>query len=484
MIAQAKRSQPIDIGSRLEPLIDDHMIDWMRDVRLVLNRPVPREVSIVHDQPWEGNTCFYHTVFRDGNFYRMYYRGAHSGSISGEFNHGVVCYAESGDGIHWNKPELGLVEFNGSKKNNIVWDGLGGHALSVFKDENPECETDSRYKAVAKLYKTRPDGTPYGRGIYPYKSADGIRWSLIKDSPVITEGAMDSQNLAFWDSVRGCYVDYHRGSREQIKDQPESAIRDVLTCTSDDFLNWTEPEWLEYPQAPTEHLYTNQIIPYFRAPHIYMGFPKRFVPTHTKVIQDTGGTSDALLMTSRDGKTFNRWGEALIRPGPQRERWVNRNNMVAWGIVETKSDLPGTPNEMSIYSVEGYKGFDGCKMRRYSQRLDGFVSIQAPLRGGELTTKSFVFEGTQLVINYATSAAGSIRVELQDSDGRTIEGLSIADSVELYGDDVEEIVSWKGDWNLSRFMGKPIRLRFMINDADLYSFRFRNVDAEVWENPF
>ena len=116
MIAQAKRSQPIDIGSRLEPLIDDHMIDWMRDVRLVLNRPVPREVSIVHDQPWEGNTCFYHTVFRDGNFYRMYYRGAHSGSISGEFNHGVVCYAESGDGIHWNKPELGLVEFNGSKK--------------------------------------------------------------------------------------------------------------------------------------------------------------------------------------------------------------------------------------------------------------------------------------------------------------------------------------------------------------------------------
>ena len=483
MSAQAKGNQAINIGSRLELMLDDYLVESMRDVTLVLNRPVPREIAIVHDQPWEGNSSYYHTVFRDGNFYRMYYRGAHAGSVIDDFNHGVVCYAESGDGIHWTKPELGLFEFNGSKKNNIVWDGLGGHALAVFKDLNPDCETDARYKAVAKLYKTRADGTPYGRGIYPYKSADGVHWSLIKDSPVITEGAMDSQNLAFWDSVRGCYVDYHRGSRGEVEGRPGSGIRDVLTCTSGDFLNWTEPEWLEYPGAPSEHLYTNQIAPYFRAPHVYMGFPKRFVPDHTRVVQDTGGTSDALLMTSRDGKSFKRWGEALIRPGPQRERWVNRNNMVAWGVVETESDIAGTPNEMSIYSVEGYKGFGGCKMRRYTQRLDGFVSAKAALSGGELTTKTLTFEGAQLVINYSTSAAGSIRVELQDGDGRVIEGLGIADSVELFGDEVEDVVSWKCGWELSRFGGKPVRLRFVMSDADLCSFRFRNVGEEGWEKP-
>ena len=481
MNATAKSNQPIDIGSRLEPLIDDYLVESMRDVRLVLNRPVPREIAIDHDRPWEGSESFYHTVFRDGNLYRMYYRGAHGGSVIGEFNHGVVCYAESGDGIHWTKPDLGLFEFNGSKKNNIIWDTLGGHSLAVFKDLNPDCEPDERYKAVAKLYKTRADGEPYGRGIYPYKSADGIRWSFMKDSPVITEGAMDSQNLAFWDSVRGCYVDYHRGSKGQVEGEPGSGVRDVLTCTSDDFLNWTEPEWLEYPGAPSEHLYTNQITPYFRAPHVYMGFPKRFVPHHTRVVIDTGGTSDALFMTSRDGKTFNRWGEALIRPGPQRERWVNRNNMVAWGIVETKSDLPGASNEMSIYSVEGYKSFESCKMRRYTQRLDGFVSAQAPLSGGELTTKTLTFEGAQLVINYATSAAGSVKVELQDADGRAIEGLSMEDSTELFGDEIEEVVSWKGGWDLSRLAGKPVRLRFTISDADLYSFKFRPVGELGWE---
>ena len=477
MSTQPESSQVIDIGSRLEPLVDDYLIERIEGVRLVLNRPVPREVAIVHDRPWEGNVSFYHTVFRDGNFYRMYYRGAHASAGPNEFSDAVVCYAESGDGIHWTKPDLGLVEFNGSKRNNIVWAGLGGHTLAVFKDLSPECKTDERYKAVAKLYKTLADGTPYGRGIYPYKSADGIHWSLMKDSPVITEGAMDSQNLAFWDSVRGCYVDYHRGSRGEAEGQLGSGVRDVLTCTSDDFLHWTEPEWLEYPGAPSEHLYTNQITPYFRAPHIYMGFPKRFVPSHTRVVQDTGGTSDAVFMTSRDEKSFKRWGEALIRPGPQRERWVNRNNMVAWGILETKSSIPGTPNEMSIYSVEGYKGFEGCKMRRYTQRLDGFVSTQAPLSGGELTTKTLTFEGAQLVINYSTSAAGSIRTELQDGDGRAIEGLGLADSVELFGDEVEEVVTWKGGGELSHLAGKPVRVRFAMSDADLFSFRFRSEEV-------
>ena len=302
---------------------------------------------------------------------------------------------------------------------------------------------------------------------------------MMSETPVITKGAFDTQNLAFWDGVRGCYVDYHRGFKGAVEGQPGTGVRDIMTCTSDDFLSWTEPEWVEYPGAPSEHLYTNQITPYFRAPHIYMGFPKRFVPSHTRVAHSTGGTSDAVFMTSRDGKSFKRWGEALIRPGPQRERWVNRNNMVAWGILETRSGVAGTPNELSIYCVEGYKGFEGCKIRRYTQRLDGFVSAQAPLSGGELTTKPLTFEGAQLVINYATSAAGSIRVELQDGEGRPIEGLGLANSTELFGDEVEEAVTWKGGGDLGPVAGRPARLRFVMSDADLYSFRFRGLGGEA-----
>ena len=106
---------PVDIGSRLELFADDFLIERVGGAaRLVLHRPQRREIVIVHDAPWEGNNSAYHTVFRDGDIYRMYYRGRQI-DLSGDklkFPHGQrVCYAESRDGVHWQKPALGLVEF-------------------------------------------------------------------------------------------------------------------------------------------------------------------------------------------------------------------------------------------------------------------------------------------------------------------------------------------------------------------------------------
>ena len=113
------KDEVINIGSRRELFVDHYLIDRMESIELKLHHPRPREVAIVHDAPWEGNTCFYHTVFQDGQQFRMYYRGAHHDEEAGKVAHEVVCYAESRDGIHWTKPELGVVEFNGSKQNNI-----------------------------------------------------------------------------------------------------------------------------------------------------------------------------------------------------------------------------------------------------------------------------------------------------------------------------------------------------------------------------
>jgi len=422
---------------------------------LVLHRPVPREVAVEFDRPWEGNTSAYVTVFRDGAVIRMYYRGSHH--ERGKASHQVVCYAESTDGIHWTRPKLGLVEFAGSKENNIIWNGPGSHNFTPFKDTNPNCKPDERYKAL---------GTGEG-GLLAFKSADGIHWSLMSDKPVITKGAFDSQNLAFWDSRRGCYVDYHRGFR--------NGVRDIMTATSDDFLHWSDPVWLEYPGAPREHLYTNAITPYYRAPHIYLGFPKRFLPNRTRTLfkGQPPGVSDGLLMTSRDGRTFHRWPEAWIRPGPQLERWVCRNNMTAWGMIVTGSSLPGCPDELSFYSAEGYYTGNGCRLRRYTLRIDGFVSLQAPLAGGQMITRPIRFAGKELVINYATSAAGSIQVEIQDAAGKPIEGFALADCPEIFGDELERVVSWKQGASVESLAGQPIRLRFVLRDADLYSFRFR-----------
>ena len=146
-------AQPIDIGSRLELMVDDYLIERISGgAKLELHHPVPREVVIVHDKPWEGSMCDYHTIFRDGDRFRMYYTtsdvtvqpdGVHE-------THPLFCaYAESKDGIHWEKPNLGLFEFNGSKENSIVWMGDGAHDFDPFIDTNPACLPEARYKCVA-----------------------------------------------------------------------------------------------------------------------------------------------------------------------------------------------------------------------------------------------------------------------------------------------------------------------------------------------
>ncbi len=462
-------AEPIDIGSRLEPLWDDFLIDSMDGVQQVLHEPALREVVLAFDAPWEGNTSCYVTVFEDDGLFRMYYRGSHLDLETRESSEQRVCYAVSVDGIHWTKPELGLFEFEGSTANNIIWEGYGVHNFSPFKDANPDCPPDERYKAIA----SGPDRAR----LLAFKSADAIHWELMRDEPIITEGRFDSHNVAFWDTYRERYVEFHRDVAD--------GARAIMTATTDDFLNWPDPVWLEYTEGtPTEHLYTNAITAYHRAPHIFIGFPKRFLPRRDVGVHHLPGVSDGVFMTSRDGLLFHRWREALVRPGPDQTRWVNRNNMIAWGVLQTRSGDPNLPDELSIYSTEGYY-VGPCELRRHTIRLDGFVSINAPATGGSFTTKALVFEGdgsvssnpeaaeTKLILNYATSAAGSILCEIQDADGNPIPGFTLADCDEIYGDNIERVVTWGGNAELKDLAGTPIRLHFQMSDADLYAIRFR-----------
>lgn len=448
----------IDLGGRRELFVDDFLIDRAEGVQLRLARPAARDVAIVHDAPWEGNICYYHTVLRDDRLYRMYYRGAHYDEAEDRVSHQVVCCAESRDGIHWDKPDLGLVAFKGSTHNNIVWDGWGAHNFAPLRDPNPAAAPEARYKALGS----------HGEALFAFASADGLRWRRLGDEPVITQGKFDSQNLAFWDAGRGLYVEYHRDFFAHEGER----IRGITTGTSTDFVHWTDPVWLDFGQAPVEHLYVNQVQPYPRAPHLYVGFAKRFLARRIVHGHKYPGVSDVVFMTSRDGVAFRRWGEALIRPGPQPERWMNRNNFVACGVVTTASQHPGTADELCLYSIEGYYRGPACRMRRYTLRLDGYVSAQAPLAGGELVTKPFTFAGARLTLNCATSAAGTVRVELQDGDGRALAGYGLADCDEIFGDDVARAVAWGGRADVSPLAGRTVRLRVFLADADLYALQF------------
>jgi len=449
----------VEIGDRRELFVDDHLIERMSGgARLFLHRPVSREVVLVHDAPWEGNTCGYHTIFRDGDRYRMYYRGSDArlegeGSRAVETHPPFACYAESTDGIHWTKPRLGLVEFNGSTHNNILLAGEAAHNFTPFKDANPECPEEARYKALGLVGR---------RALGAFQSADGIHWRPMgRELPV--EGYFDSQNLAFWDALRGEYRMYFR---DFLGDPKQGGVRGIKTATSPDFVRWSEPVWLDYPGAPVEHLYTNQIRPYHRAPHIYIGFPARF-------LADREGLVEGLFMSSRDGVTFRRWAEAVVRPGRNADRWHNRSNYVWWGVVETESDLPGAGTELSIYTNERYY-YEGqpVRTRRFTYRLDGFVSLNAPFGGGEALTRPFRFSGDRLLLNVSTSAAGSVRVEIQDASGHPIEGYRLADCLEMYGDEIQRQVEWRSGSDVGALQGRPIRLLFALNDADVYAFRF------------
>jgi hypothetical protein len=441
-------AEPIRIDSRLELFVDHYLIERMSgDVQLHLHKPEPQEVVLVTDEPWEGNTCAYYTIFQDGDLYRMYYRGSHAGKVGGRPTHPeVTCYAESKDGIHWTKPALGIVEFQGSTENNIVWNGTGTHNFTPFKDPNPACRPDAKYKALAGASRG------YKKGLYAVKSPDGVHWSLMSEEPVITKGAFDSQNLAFWDPVRKLYADFHRTFHE--------GVRAIMTCTSTDFLHWTEPVLLEYPGAPKEHLYTNAIRPYERAPHILIGFPTRFLPK-TQQVEPT-------FMASRDGRTFHRWTEALIPITAPEDRDGNRSNYMTWGLVQ----LPHSDREYSVYATEAYYAGPDSRVRRFTYRVDGFVSARGSDQGGELVTKPLVFSGQKLVLNFATSAAGRVRVELQGADGKPIPKFTLDDCARLAGDKIAQTVAWQAGDDVGPLAGKPVRVKFALKEGDVFSFRF------------
>jgi len=142
-------------------------------------------------------------------------------------------------------------------------------------------------------------------------------------------------------------------------------------------------------------------------------------------------------------------------------------------MVETKSALEDAPNEISMYATEGYWQGKSTSFRLLTLRLDGFVSAHAPLAGGEIVTKPIRFEGGNLALNLETSAAGRVQVEIQDIDGKPIDGYALADSPALYCDRIARVVRWnKVGGDLRPLAGKPVRLRFVLKDADLYSFQF------------
>jgi hypothetical protein len=435
----------MNIGSRRELFVDRVLVETLDgiDFKLHTPQPAPPPVNTIRGH--------YMTVFQDGPLFRAYYR-QYDPSYTGEKKDGcqgeITCYAESASGIEWSYPDLGLFEVNGSRHNNTVLRlPPYSHNFSPFKDANPAAPATARYKALAG---THAKGGIPGGGLHAFQSPDAIHWDLMQAGAVLDYGdfAFDSQNVPFWSEAEGCYVCYFRTWKCS-----QGKLRAIHRSTSPDFIRWSEPVALD-ANMPGEHLYTSQTHPYFRAPHIYVALPTRYQPAR-------GSSTDILFMASRAGSTrFERlFPEAFIRPGGDPTRWGNRSNYAACGV------LPTGPAEISIYHAPGGQ--------RYTLRTDGFISLHGGYAGGTVTTKPFTFAGAELTLNVATSAGGSVKVELQDAEGRPLPGYSLAEADEIVGDSIDRIATWKGSPSVAPLAGRPVRLHAVMREADMYSVRFR-----------
>ena len=432
-----------DIGSRLEPFVDDYLIDRLAGTaRLEVQRPEPREVVFTADRPWEGNTSAYYTIFQDGDTYRMYYRGAHYDEATKKAAHPeVTCYAESKDGIAWARPELGLFEFEGSKRNNIVWDGPGAHNFTPFKDTNPGCPAEARYKALARVKG----------GLIALRSADGIHWERLAESPVITRGAFDSQNLAFWDERAGKYREYHRA----LPRGPRHHDRHVRR-----FHEMDRPRLPRIPRgAEGASLYQRRhALP--PAPHVLIGFPTRFLPATQQ--------TEPIFMASRDGRVFRRYDEAVIpTTAPQRPR---RQPEQLHGLGPGAASRPGSgvlglrqggllhrqgepppPVRLSARWVRG-----PARRRRRGRGRDEAGPVPRAQAGHQLPDRR-ARRRPGRAARCGRLAAGRVRRVGVPGAARGRRG---RDGDVGRGDDVGALA------------GQAVRIRFVLKDADVFSFRF------------
>lgn len=474
-------SPPVHIGSRRELFVDNTIIGKMTgDLKRHLFELQPAttertDVALRFDADWEDSECVYITCIKDGNLIRLWYRALHRPL-------GATAYAEGRNGIGFKRPKLGIYMWKESKENNILFDDrsfkdANGRVVrqsanfAPFLDQNPDAAPEAKYKG----FGGQAEGC--GIGFYTFTSPDGLNWKLHSPKPIVdvTKYRCDSLNQGFWDPLRKRYTLYLRGLRNEKGEMGIKAAkwkRCIFVSYSQDFVTWTEPEHLIYfhndGNSELQHLYTNEIKPYKRAPHIYLGFPALF-----------SGFVEPMLMASRDSLHFFRWmdGPVIPKEAPC-DRNISRGNYLSQEMLE----IPGEPNTYSMYATENYGNrgphADGSvpRLRRFTIRKDGFVSVRAGAEGGEFVTKPLIFSGNSLTINYdaRSSDAGQVTVAILDGDRKPVRGFASEDSDFLVSDKIDRQVTWKGRSDLGSLAGKPVHLCFRLRNADLFSFKFED----------
>jgi hypothetical protein len=460
----------------------------MGGVRQVLNQPKKYKGNpiIEGDKPWE-NWCV--GTFGRGSIlydeeekiYKMWY-AAYNEHPSARWI-AIICYATSSDGVHWKKPELGVVEYEGGKKNNIVFTGercaLNPNVVKDPLDPDPS----RKYKLLYLDWDRDHVGKGCGYGLYAAFSPDGIHWTPYEKNPVLI-GIEDTHQLMGWDPKIGKWVATIRPDGERVI--PPRRIEG--RSESEDFIHWTKPTHILVQDDMDPFNIEFYGMPMMQYEDVYLGM--LWIFHNDPELEDQ--TVDTQLTYSVDTLIWQRAGnrKVFLPLGP-RGSWDN------YMVYPVQPLIVG--DEIWIY----YAGYnfrhhqyrnagelqDG---RRISAciglaklRLDGFVSLDAGDEGGYVVTRPFgvpppfyvkytvrVKDAKRLFIN-AEAKKGEVRIELLDANAedQVIPGFSREECDRFNGDSVRHTVTWNGGQDLSSLMGKSFKLKFYLRNAKLYSFQ-------------
>ncbi|MHC4084765.1 MAG: hypothetical protein ACYSU3_07675 [Planctomycetota bacterium] len=499
---------PLDIGDQRQVFIDGRFIREPRGVELVVHKPRKTgQIVIACERPWEERMGQYHSVLYESNTYHMWYT-VYGGADSNAVPVRSIAYARSSDGINWKKPDLGLVEIYGTRKNNIVLGhGFGGikgatHGCMVFLD--PHAPSDQKFRLVSNPQEL-------GRYLHIFSSPDGIHWKLTHRNIVKFRSErhhLDSQNVIFWDERINKYVAYVRRNQRPVGSPGRSIARaestnlsrfaDVEDCPV--VLGFDADDPVNKAKIQVADFYTNGTFKYPGAQDAYYMFPSEyfhymtFLKDFRKGQPVNAGSLDSRFAASRDGISWKRFDRRPFVELGMKHEWDSRSIYMAYGI------LPGlTENQMFMYyygsnTLHGWDRDDQHRERnkrllrraggapktevhgisRLVIRRDGFVSIKADYTGGRFMTPLLSFTGDELVLNINTSAVGQVQVEILDEDNKPIPGYTLEDCDQIYtANEINRVVEWNSKSTVAKLTGKPIRLRFVMRDADLYAFQFR-----------
>ncbi|MCG6551684.1 MAG: hypothetical protein L7F77_05105 [Candidatus Magnetominusculus sp. LBB02] len=434
-------------------------------VTLTVGQPEILSRPIIENDPL-GYIGAYSTLRYEDGLYRLWYC-TYDFDKDGQEND-KICYAESRDFKQWHRPDLGLITYRGSRRNNIVYGAgtkkqggdMGAHGATVFYD--PSAPAESRYK-MAYLGPAKKDSSLLN-WLYGAVSPDGIHWSAL--SQAIGKFSSDTQTVALYDETIKKYVMYVRQWTPQTA-AGFGGRRIVGRSESETFNKFPMPAPVLMPEPswePSLDIYTNAYNRWPEAEAAHIMLPALY---HRNT-----DTVTLHLAVSRDARHWS-----MPKPAPilaENSSYRKVTTYAGAGIVPYGDGKWAFPVFFSRRAHNEYIS-ERPAIHAAVVREDGFMAVESTLKG-EFYTYPCIFEGSRLLLNSFSYSGGEIRVEIIELkpkfEIKPFDGFAIEDCGPVMGNSMWAPVTWKGTDDISALAGKIVRLRFLLIRSRIFAFRF------------